>query len=553
MKKISLLFAMLTMIVSGANADVTKVRTVLLDQNFVTETETTTLPTGWTEYQYNGTNTPRFKLGSNGCVVNQPWKQNALDHDITITNNGKYYITVKTYASTSNQNTLLYLSSSDYSFFIGNSYTSNQYIDAGTLERAANSGMVSFQTNTGWNPDSTQISKNTINESGLTYYLVIEGTKMTGIVSDGTNKTSFTYTLSDTYSFDKIGFQLDGNAGTVGIKSIRVEADKDFTTGGYFAMYNAGRLEDNFERYYVAGSTVTNTLSAATYFHITSEGYLQNGNGGYLKVGSQIGDPIWNASQYSITYNVEEASAFTISAASGEKTVDGSYKVVNGENNNMADWGSNRSNKVFGISDADRWACWVLEEINCETATMKITDAGWATFCAPFEITELPTDVKAYTGQIADNSWVKLTEQELPIAAGTPLVLAGSTCSQEYADTPAVTECLPGTCLTGNLTGAVKEVGVSQTSPNYLLQNGEEGLGWYKVADSGLNIGKNRCYMTMTTPSARVYYGMGTETTAINSIAATASKMSDGKYLVNGRIIAVKAGKAYNMNGTQVK
>lgn len=210
------------------------------------------------------------------------------------------------------------------------------------------------------------------------------------------------------------------------------------------------------------------------------------------------------------------------------------------------------NNKNFIIEEADEYA----------VADMEITEVGTATFCAPFDV-EIPEGVTAYTATIADGSWVKLEEAPMLIEngkleAGTPVVLKGAPMHKTFID--VIDEDFintdisrDGGCLSGNLK---KPRFVDAGS--YLLQNqtAVAGLAWYKVATSGvLKIGTNRCYMTLTSgQNAREYFPMDfDDPTGINTIATEAATKADGKYLVKGQIVVVKAGKAYTTAGQLIK
>ncbi|MCR5333608.1 MAG: hypothetical protein K6E45_01645, partial [Bacteroidaceae bacterium] len=75
----------------------------------------------------------------------------------------------------------------------------------------------------------------------------------------------------------------------------------------------------------------------------------------------------------------------------------------------------------------------------------------------------------------------------------------------------------------------------------------------------GFTLAPNRCYLkegsVPEASQARPFIGFEPvdDATGINSIATEAKTKADGKYMVNGQIVVVKAGKAYNMNGTEVK
>lgn len=188
------------------------------------------------------------------------------------------------------------------------------------------------------------------------------------------------------------------------------------------------------------------------------------------------------------------------------------------------------------------------------TAKMRISaEAKWGTFCAPYDVV-LPEGVKAYTGSIQNNGeWIRMTEVEGTLPANTAVVV----CAQElnettewsFKDEPVTTEGLES-CFTPNLTGSVIDIAAG----NYLLQKQDDVVGWYLISGEGFKLAANRCYLAAT-QNARSFIGLTAtdgDATGINSIASEAGTMADGKYMVNGRIVIVKAGRVYNMNGQRL-
>ena len=188
------------------------------------------------------------------------------------------------------------------------------------------------------------------------------------------------------------------------------------------------------------------------------------------------------------------------------------------------------------------------------TAKMRINaEAKWGTFCAPYDVV-LPEGVKAYTGSIQNNGeWIRMTEVEGTLPANTAVVV----CAENLAETtewlfkedPVTTAGLES-CFTPNLTGDVMDIAAG----NYLLQKQDDVVGWYLISGEGFKLAANRCYLAAT-QNARSFIGLTAtdgDATGINSIASEAGTMADGKYMVNGRIVIVKAGRAYNMNGQRL-
>ena len=203
-----------------ANAEVTS----LIDVDF---TKVSAMPHGWTSGQWNGDNTPHFAFGANGVTVNHPWKQNYLettDLTLSLAEGVSYTIKFTTYSSGSEDyQALFYLSSTNYSIALGNSYNSNKNVYVGDLDSAIGDKFVSFQDG----KDRTVIEEPQeiagLNVSnGLDYSLTLTEDLLSYSISDGTTTKNGSFTFSATDSFSKIGFVLDGATGAVGVKNVSV-------------------------------------------------------------------------------------------------------------------------------------------------------------------------------------------------------------------------------------------------------------------------------------------------------------------------------------------
>ncbi len=217
--------------------------------------------------------------------------------------------------------------------------------------------------------------------------------------------------------------------------------------------------------------------------------------------------------------------------------------------------------RMAGYNISDTYPVAMAMEFAAEnepiTANMRITSAGWATFYAPFAV-EIPAGVKAYTGEM-QQGWIRmveLTEGYIPAATGVVLELVeGEPFETELSPmSPQPNAAAVLSCYTGNTTGATMAMEVG----DYLLQKQNDVVGWYKVEGNGFTLARNRCYLaegSVPEPNqSRTFFGFAPDdATGINSIATEAKTKADGKYMVNGQIVVVKAGKAYYMNGTEVK
>ena len=108
---------------------------------------------------------------------------------------------------------------------------------------------------------------------------------------------------------------------------------------------------------------------------------------------------------------------------------------------------------------------------------------------------------------------------------------------------PQPNEAAVESCYTGNTTGTTMSMEVG----DYLLQKQNDVVGWYKVMNEGFTLARNRCYLakgSVPEPNqSRTFFGFAPDdATGINSIATEAKTKADGKYMVNGQIVVVKAG-----------
>ena len=200
-----------------------------------------------------------------------------------------------------------------------------------------------------------------------------------------------------------------------------------------------------------------------------------------------------------------------------------------------------------------------------EDLNIVITDAEWATFIAPFDVTIPKSEgVKAYkiTG-VSGTSLVK-EEVENTILANTPVLLNGPAGTYpvsgiNIADKDTYTDG----ALTGYL-GTVDNhpVPVSDATYSYYVlqkQDGEGyGVGFYKVTTSDITVNPHRAYLkTTTSSSAKVFFfdDDDEEPTAIEGIDIAAGEY-DAIYtptgvkvesLQKGLNIVVKGEKSYKI------
>jgi hypothetical protein len=283
MKKLFTLLTMLVIGISGMWGQEPGQEPILI-QNFVTSTPATDLE-GWTDGSGKGRNNG-VTLNTNGMTNEGSWSLNYAYTSVSLSNSKKYIIKYETYKSNTNDkdvNCTFYLSSSSYSVCIGNSYTDNQNIYVGELGSAAHGYSVSFQSGTGKNPTVLKTYNKVDVAKKLSYTLYLEGTSLTGTVTDGTNTDNIDVTLTNnSYAFTNIGFVLDAGANNVGITKLEVYEQRRIISMNFG---NQGNAEENDGLL---------DLPAAAWNNVTEASNTKNDLTTWTAKGMQTLSPNWS-------------------------------------------------------------------------------------------------------------------------------------------------------------------------------------------------------------------------------------------------------------------
>ena len=175
------------------------------------------------------------------------------------------------------------------------------------------------------------------------------------------------------------------------------------------------------------------------------------------------------------------------------------------------------------------------------------TEAGAGTLCLPFAAT-IPQNVTAWTLNYTSGDEATATEVTNTIAANTPVLLNGSGEVTFSGSSANITADASNTA--GALTGVYEPTAVPTDS--YVLQNGTNGLGFYKVsADDPITLNPFRAYLTAESSgsrSLRIVYG-GTTGISLSEQQAAESKVV---YDLQGRRVAQPMKGLYIVNGKKV-
>ena len=177
-------------------------------------------------------------------------------------------------------------------------------------------------------------------------------------------------------------------------------------------------------------------------------------------------------------------------------------------------------------------------------ATTFKAEAG--TVCLPYAAT-IPTGVKAYTLTYTSGDAATATEVTGTIPANTPVLLNGSD-DATFSGSGSVAAA--ATNVSGALTGVFEDTYVPAGS--YVLQNGDEGLGFYKVAADNTILAKPfRAYLTATSAARSLKINFAGAATGIESVAAETQQ--NGQYFdLQGRRVAQPTKGLYIVNGKKM-
>ena len=223
-------------------------------------------------------------------------------------------------------------------------------------------------------------------------------------------------------------------------------------------------------------------------FYIPYEGRFLSYTKGYAMTGRYIANGYYNPSGYS-TYTIDHYSdhAFgTIRIKSG-----GMFLVDDSGHTDIYD-------SSYG-TDANR--SWIAGEVTSLPVALKsIDNHGYASLYTPVAISSLPEGVKAYIATI-DKSAERVRFTEITsIPANTGVVLYKSDCTQDATVDLAIGAASATT--TGNVLSGVVATSALGSQEVMTMQNGSNGLGFYKY--NGTNLNGFKAYINIDATTANV-------------------------------------------------
>ena len=280
------------------------------------------------------------------------------------------------------------------------------------------------------------------------------------------------------------------------------DGDKDAPV---FVGYNDDKDNSNNVGYkLIAEGTYSADALADKMFTIIpkSTGYSISAQGKYLKQPTLDG---WNHIMFSD--NAAEAGTYIFEETAELSKIFKIHSTGTGIN-----YVNDYDKLVFGNDNStkENLATFTLSQV--ESYTLTVSSAGMATLCLPFNVM-LPPSMTAYdfasTNVMEEGEGAYICIMQ-PIAvggntlkAGTPVIVKAEPGSYDLKITmegSGAKTSLPGSLLRGNF--MKKELVQGTDVKKFILMNGDKGLGFYRMQESG-TIGANKCWMEWTTPEGQ--------------------------------------------------
>lgn len=320
-----------------------------------------------------------------------------------------------------------------------------------------------------------------------------------------------------------------------------------------FILENYGVVTANSENQLVAKSYENNIVPALWKFEqLTTEGKTDL----YHIIAANSGKCMSKTS-YGYTMHVTDADNANVGEfnlfTKDHVSKDFAVTLVTYTNSNRSDRGTasmeNGGGAIKSWNAIDNNNNWRIKEVT--EIPVAISAARYATLNLPCAVT-IPTDVKAYT---ATDGETEVTLSEITdgvIPANTPVILVGDEGTHNFTiDTENTTAA-----ISSALNGTLVPTAVAADASAYILKNGAQGIGMYKItSETDRTIAANKAYMGSTTAASSSnmkVFNFGGISTGINNAVAGNAK-NNVYYDLNGRRVLYPAhGVFVKANGEKV-
>ena len=194
-----------------------------------------------------------------------------------------------------------------------------------------------------------------------------------------------------------------------------------------------------------------------------------------------------------------------------------------------------------------RFAAWNLVEVS--SVKLTVGETGYATAYFPFAVT-IPAGVTAYTVAAVADGEATLSKLSGTIPAHTGVVLSGT------ANTPCTFEIAANAAaVDGNmLEGMTIATEVSPETKAYILADGSEGVGFYRLSESGRTIAANKAYLIVDDAAEPPVFSLKLDggLTGINGVEVSAGADAPVYDLQGRRLPQVPEKGIYIQNGKKI-
>ena len=297
------------------------------------------------------------------------------------------------------------------------------------------------------------------------------------------------------------------NAAIKAIKAVKASA-KPVKAGKYYVIQNANTFDDgNLKSIYENpdGQNIawnTKTQSAAELWQL-----VPADNGEYLIKSANTGKYIrYEGDGVCAKMGTAADRPFTLAPGTDNYTFGlWCYGTDRGDYSDMTPHTADGFGAIGGTNvleggyvstyKGNRFAAWNLVEVS--SVKLTVGETGYATAYFPFAVT-IPAGVTAYTVAAAADGKATLKKLSGTIPAHTGVVLSGTAntpCTFEFADDVAAVD--------GNmLEGMTIATEVPTETKAYILADGSNGVGFYRLSESDRTIAANKAYLIVDDAAA---------------------------------------------------
>lgn len=349
------------------------------------------------------------------------------------------------------------------------------------------------------------------------------------------------------------------NAAIKAIKAVKASA-KPVKAGKYYVIQNANTFDDdNLKSIYENpdGQNIawnTKTQSAAELWQLVpadnGEYLIKSANTGkyirYEEAG--VGGKMSTAADRPFRF-VQGADNYTFSLYCDDPAKPGEYCEATPSTTDGfgATDGSAASGDYLGTYKGHQFAAWNLVEVS--SVKLTVGETGYATAYFPFAVT-IPAGVTAYTVAAAADGEATLKKLSGTIPAHTGVVLSGT------ANTPCTFEiAADAAAVDGNnmLEGMTIATEVPAETKAYILANGSEGVGFYRLSESDRTIAANKAYLIVDDAAEPVFsLKLDGGLTGINGVEVSAGADAPVYDLQGRRLPQVPEKGIYIQNGKKI-